>query len=218
MLEHANRLKGIPTTSPPHFRAVSVDLRRAGRRVISTRVDSPEGLEGVLVIPHEPVSTNDARMAIPAEVPVGDLVGNVSAAALLTLGLSRGDFDLISPASGTTSIRTAGGTCFRARWKWWRRQVSSVRSERPSPVPDRPCSSGQAGRRPDRSSRRFATTAGTGRTFAGSGSAPSARTCPSSRPMAGQSPDKPDTVPDQEKVEVGVAQLDGIFRVPDWLR
>ena len=36
--------------------------------------------------------------------------------------------------------------------------------------------------------------------------------------MAGQSPDKPDTVPDQEKVEVGVAQLDGIFRVPDWLR
>ena len=96
MLEHANRLEGHPDNVAAALSGGFVICAEQDGRVISTRVDSPEGLEGILVIPHEPVSTSEARLAIPAEVPVGDLVGNVSAAALLTLGLSRGDFDLIS--------------------------------------------------------------------------------------------------------------------------
>jgi homoserine kinase len=59
------------------------------------RIEAPMGLEAVLVVPAEPVRTERARQALPASVPIGDAVFNVSCAALLTLGLARGDWDLI---------------------------------------------------------------------------------------------------------------------------
>jgi homoserine kinase len=58
--------------------------------------DPPEGLEGVVVIPAEEVSTERAREAIPAEVPLADAVANVSAAAMLVLGLRSADLDLVA--------------------------------------------------------------------------------------------------------------------------
>ena len=96
LLEKANGLEGHPDNVAAAISGGFVICAERDGRVISTRVDSPEGLEGILVIPYEPVSTSEARRAIPAEVPVSDLVCNVSSAALLTLGLSRGDLDLIS--------------------------------------------------------------------------------------------------------------------------
>ena len=60
-----------------------------------TRFEPPTGLEGLLVVPHEPVRTAQARAALPAEVPMADAVHNVAHAALLTLGLARGDWDLV---------------------------------------------------------------------------------------------------------------------------
>lgn len=62
----------------------------------AARFDPPGGLEGVAVIPAEEVSTERARTAIPAEVPLADAVANVSAASRLVLGLQRGDLDLIA--------------------------------------------------------------------------------------------------------------------------
>jgi len=59
------------------------------------RFDPAPGLEGVLVIPPEQVSTHDARAAMPAELPVEDAVANVAHASLLVLGLARDDFSLI---------------------------------------------------------------------------------------------------------------------------
>jgi homoserine kinase len=59
------------------------------------RFDPPTGLEGLLVVPHEPVRTAQARAALPAEVPMADAVHNVAHAALLTLGLARGDWELV---------------------------------------------------------------------------------------------------------------------------
>lgn len=63
---------------------------------LASRFDPPGGLEGVVVIPAEEVSTRRAREAIPAEVPLADAVANVSAAALLVLGLQSADLDLVS--------------------------------------------------------------------------------------------------------------------------
>jgi homoserine kinase len=60
------------------------------------RFDPVPGLEGVLAIPPEPVATSDARAAMPAEVPLADAVHNTAHAALLVLGLARGDLDLVS--------------------------------------------------------------------------------------------------------------------------
>ncbi len=60
------------------------------------RFEPVPGLEGVIAIPPEPVVTADARAALPAEVPIGDAVFNTSHAALLVLGLERGDLDLVA--------------------------------------------------------------------------------------------------------------------------
>src|SRR5882757_8801195 len=61
----------------------------------ATRFDAPTGLEAVLVVPRKAVRTKDARAALPAEIPMADAVFNTAHAALLVLGLSRGDWDLV---------------------------------------------------------------------------------------------------------------------------
>jgi homoserine kinase len=63
---------------------------------LAARFDPPEGLEGIVVIPPEEVSTERAREAIPAEIPLADAVANVSAASLLVLGLQSADLDLLA--------------------------------------------------------------------------------------------------------------------------
>src|SRR4051794_7589971 len=60
-----------------------------------TRFDAPAGLEAILVVPHDPVRTREARAALPEMVPLADAVANVAHASLLMLGLSRGDWDLV---------------------------------------------------------------------------------------------------------------------------
>ena len=62
-----------------------------------SRFPPPDGLEGILVIPsEEEVPTEQAREAIPEEIPLGDALGNIFSAARLTLGLYRGDLGLIA--------------------------------------------------------------------------------------------------------------------------
>jgi homoserine kinase len=68
----------------------------AGGEAFAARFDPTEGLEGIVVIPGEEVSTELARTAIPPELPLADAVANVSAAALLVLGLRSADLDLVS--------------------------------------------------------------------------------------------------------------------------
>jgi homoserine kinase len=65
-------------------------------RARPVRLDPPQGVEGLLVIPHEEVSTDEARAAMPAQVPVGDAVANIAAASQLVLGIERSDLTLIS--------------------------------------------------------------------------------------------------------------------------
>ena len=60
-----------------------------------TRLDPPVSLEAVLVVPGEPVRTEQARAALPREVPLRDAVFNVAHGALLALGLATSDLDLI---------------------------------------------------------------------------------------------------------------------------
>ncbi len=62
-----------------------------------SRFPPPDGLEGILVVPSaEEVPTEQAREAIPGEIPLGDALGNIFSAARLTLGLYRGDLGLIA--------------------------------------------------------------------------------------------------------------------------
>jgi homoserine kinase len=62
----------------------------------AARFDPPNGLEGIVVIPAEEVSTEQAREAIPVDVPLADAVANVSAASRLVLGLQTADLALVA--------------------------------------------------------------------------------------------------------------------------
>ena len=61
----------------------------------ATRLDPPQGVEAVVVVPGEQVPTEEARKAIPDRVPLEDAVANISAAADLVLGIQRSDLTLI---------------------------------------------------------------------------------------------------------------------------
>jgi homoserine kinase len=62
----------------------------------AVRFDPPTGLEAIAVVPELAVRTSEARRAIPAKVPISEAVFNVAHASLLTLGLARGDWDLVA--------------------------------------------------------------------------------------------------------------------------
>ncbi len=62
----------------------------------AARLDPPEGVEGVLVIPGQRVATDRAREAIPDQVPLSDAVANIAAASILVLGIQRSDLTLIA--------------------------------------------------------------------------------------------------------------------------
>jgi homoserine kinase len=97
MLARATELEGHPdNVAAAIYGGFVVCDRGADGVPRAARFDPPEGLEGIVVIPPEEVSTKLAREAIPAEVPLADAVANVSAAALLVLGLRSADLDLVS--------------------------------------------------------------------------------------------------------------------------
>jgi homoserine kinase len=62
----------------------------------ATRFDPPTGLEAIAIVPERAVRTRAAREALPEEVPLREAVFNVAHGALLTLGLARGDWDLVA--------------------------------------------------------------------------------------------------------------------------
>jgi homoserine kinase len=61
----------------------------------ATRFEPPTGLEALVLVPELPVHTKAARAALPQQVPMSEAVFNVAHGALLTLGLARGDWDLL---------------------------------------------------------------------------------------------------------------------------
>jgi homoserine kinase len=66
-----------------------------GSGVTVTRLDPPQGVEAVVVVPGEQVPTEEARDAIPEKIPVADAVANIAAASELVLGIQRSDLTLI---------------------------------------------------------------------------------------------------------------------------
>jgi homoserine kinase len=97
MLVRATELEGHPdNVAAAIYGGFVVCGRDAEGAPLAARFDPPGGLEGIVVIPSEEVSTKRAREAIPAEIPLADAVANVSAAATLVLGLQSADLDLLA--------------------------------------------------------------------------------------------------------------------------
>jgi homoserine kinase len=92
LLEHASALEGHPD---------NVAAALCGGFVIcadgqATRFDPPTGLEALAVVPEQALTTRAARAALAEQVPREDAVFNIAHGALLTLGLARGDWDLLA--------------------------------------------------------------------------------------------------------------------------
>jgi homoserine kinase len=100
MLARATAIEGHPDNVAAAIYGGFVVCATGEDGPTAARFDPPEGLEGIVVIPPEEVSTELAREAIPAEVPLADAVANVSAAAMLVLGLRSADLDLLSRGLG----------------------------------------------------------------------------------------------------------------------
>ena len=62
----------------------------------AARLEPPAGLSALLVVPRAAVRTAAARAALPATVPLADAAANAGHAALLVLGIERGDLDLVA--------------------------------------------------------------------------------------------------------------------------
>jgi homoserine kinase len=92
LLAHAARLEGHPDNAAAALLGGFVICSGAE----AVRLDPPAGLEAVLVVPDEAVRTEQARAALPPDVPIADAVFNVAHASLLVLGLARGDLDLVA--------------------------------------------------------------------------------------------------------------------------
>ncbi len=93
----AAELEGHPdNVAAAVFGGIALCPRPDGDELPSpVRLEPPEGIEPVLVIPHDEVPTSRARAALPAEIPLGDAVENVAAASQLILGIERSDPSLI---------------------------------------------------------------------------------------------------------------------------
>ncbi|MBS1879460.1 MAG: homoserine kinase [Actinobacteria bacterium] len=100
LLARATAIEGHPDNVAAAIHGGFVVCAAGGPEPFAARFDPPEGLEGIVVIPAEEVSTRRAREAIPAELPLDDAVANVSAAALLVLGLRSADLDLVARGLG----------------------------------------------------------------------------------------------------------------------
>ncbi len=99
MLARATELEGHPDNVAAAIFGgfVICDPIPEGGTPDCSRFPPPDGLEGILVVPsEEDVPTEQAREAIPGEIPLGDALGNIFSAARLTLGLYRGDLGLIA--------------------------------------------------------------------------------------------------------------------------
>jgi len=91
LLELATELEGHPDNVAASLLGGFVICSSGG----AERFDPVPGLEAVLATPHARVPTVEARAAIPPQVPLADATHNVAHAALLMLGLARGDLDLV---------------------------------------------------------------------------------------------------------------------------
>jgi homoserine kinase len=101
LLAHASKIEGHPDNVAAALFGGFVVCSRSGEAINVTRIEPPEGVEAIIVIPRgEKVPTAEARDAIPAEVPHGDAVANMAAASELVLGIERSDLTLIARGLG----------------------------------------------------------------------------------------------------------------------
>jgi homoserine kinase len=95
LLNHAAKVEGHPDNVAAALYGGFVVCSNLDGAVTATRLEPPQGVEGVLVIPAGQVPTDQARDALPSQVPIADAVANLAAVSDLIVGIQRSDLALI---------------------------------------------------------------------------------------------------------------------------
>lgn len=95
----AARIEGHPDNVVPAFYGGIRLCYQTEEGIRSTPLRIPSGLNVVLVIPKQRMSTAKARKVLQKKVPLSDAVFNISRAALLVHALDTGDLSLLKQAT-----------------------------------------------------------------------------------------------------------------------
>jgi len=99
VLKLAIQREGHPdNVTPALIGGITVYAHSEEEEVRYLKIDPPLGLTTVVTIPDFPLSTKDAREALPKQLNLEDAVFNISRAALLVAALQKGDFELLGVA------------------------------------------------------------------------------------------------------------------------
>ncbi len=99
LIDLATEIEGHPDNVAPALLGGLVVCAKTGAGVRWVRL-APASLGIVVAVPDYPVSTEDARRLLPAQVPFEDAVFNVTRTALLVAALTGGRVDLLAEATG----------------------------------------------------------------------------------------------------------------------
>jgi homoserine kinase len=95
IIEEASLLEGHPDNAAACWLGGIVAADCEGRTVHVARAVPPVDWRAIVVMPAEPLSTNQARAALPASYSRADAVANIQAAVLLGLAFAQGRGDLL---------------------------------------------------------------------------------------------------------------------------
>jgi len=96
LLQIAVEMEGHPDNVAPAFLGGVVVSAFMDGKVVCRKIATPEGLLGVVAIPHFHVSTAEARGVLPASIPMSDAVYNLSRSSLLVTAFANNDFNLLA--------------------------------------------------------------------------------------------------------------------------
>ena len=99
LLEIVTAMEGHPdNVAPALYGGLCASVVREDGRVLCVNYPVAPAVKFTALIPDFPLSTAEARKALPKAVPFKDVVFNISRTALLMRGMEAGDYDLLSAA------------------------------------------------------------------------------------------------------------------------
>lgn len=99
LLDIVTAMEGHPdNVAPALYGGLCASVVREDGRVLCVNYPVSSGVKFTALIPGFPLSTAEARRALPKAVPLKDVVFNISRTALLMRGMEAGDYDLLSIA------------------------------------------------------------------------------------------------------------------------
>lgn len=98
LLQMAAAIEGHPDNVTPALFGGLTAACMADGRALHVRLDPPPDLNLALIIPDQPLSTEEARAILPQQVPLGDAVYNIQRACLFLAALQSRNLGLLREA------------------------------------------------------------------------------------------------------------------------